>query len=84
MITAVVSDKIKQRVRLHWFIYIWKCKYVNHSISAQFKIHGHDMQSLHKEIPKNILPVEYGGDGLSISELTSMKSVKYLNCTNII
>jgi len=62
MITAVVSDKIKQR----------------------FKIHGHDMQSLHKEIPKNILPVEYGGDGLSISELTGMKSVKYLNCTNII
>jgi len=49
MITAVVSDKIKQR----------------------FKIHGHDMQSLHKEIPKNILPVEYGGDGLSISELTA-------------
>jgi len=28
------------------------------------------MNSLHQEVPKSILPAEYGGDGPSLSELT--------------
>jgi len=36
----------------------------------QFKIHKSDFSSLYKDVPKSILPVDYGGDGPSIAELT--------------
>ena len=35
------------------------------------KLHGEDMDSLHKEISKDILPKEYGGEGMTLEELTS-------------
>ena len=31
------------------------------------------MNSLHQEVPKSILPAEYGGDGPSLSELTGIQ-----------
>ena len=36
----------------------------------QFKVHKSDLNTLYKDIPRNILPVDYGGDGPSIAELT--------------
>ena len=36
----------------------------------QVKLHGSDFSSLQKEIPKELLPVDYGGDGPSLAELT--------------
>lgn len=32
-------------------------------------IHGDDMDSLHKEIPQELLPVEYGGQNGTIQDL---------------
>lgn len=34
------------------------------------RIHGDDMESLYKEVPKNILPKDYGGDNMSVAEFT--------------
>ena len=34
------------------------------------KVHGDDRESLFKEISKDILPKDFGGDGQSIAELT--------------
>jgi hypothetical protein len=36
----------------------------------QLKVHGPDMQSLYQEIDRKILPKDYGGDGMSLAELT--------------
>ncbi len=36
------------------------------------KVHGDDMESLYKEISKDVLPKDYGGDGMSLDELTSI------------
>ena len=33
-------------------------------------MHGFDFESLYKEIPKAMLPPDYGGDGPSMAELT--------------
>jgi hypothetical protein len=33
-------------------------------------MHGDDLESLYKEIPKEILPKDYGGENSSIAELT--------------
>ena len=33
-------------------------------------VHGNDMESLYKEIPQKILPKDYGGEKLSLAELT--------------
>lgn len=35
----------------------------------QLHIHGDDMESLHKEIPIELLPVEYGGQNGTIQDL---------------
>ena len=35
------------------------------------KVHGDDRESLYKEISKDILPKDFGGDNLSIADLTS-------------
>jgi hypothetical protein len=34
-------------------------------------VHGEDFESLYKEISKDVLPKEYGGENLSLAELTS-------------
>ena len=33
-------------------------------------VHGDDMESLYKVVSKDILPKDYGGDGMSLAELT--------------
>ena len=35
------------------------------------RIHGDNLESLYKEIPREILPKDYDGDNMSIAELTS-------------
>jgi len=45
--------------------------FINDKIKKRFKLHGDDMNSLFKEIDRKILPSDYGGQGLSISELTA-------------
>jgi len=34
-------------------------------------LHGDDFESLYKEVCKNQLPKDFGGDGMSIAELTA-------------
>ena len=36
----------------------------------QVKVHGTDFESLYKEVPKALLPSDYGGYGVSMAELT--------------
>jgi hypothetical protein len=36
----------------------------------QLKVHGSDFESLYKEVPKAILPSDYGGEGPSTAQLT--------------
>lgn len=36
----------------------------------QMRVHGEDMESLYKEISKDVLPKDYGGENSSIAELT--------------
>ena len=36
----------------------------------QIKVHGNDFGSLHKSVDKDILPKDYGGEGMSLDELT--------------
>jgi len=44
--------------------------FASDKIKKRFKIHKSDFSSLYKDVPKSILPVDYGGDGPSIAELT--------------
>ena len=46
------------------------------------KLHGDDLESLHKEVCKDILPKEYGGDGLSLAQLTGNQLMNYINLHN--
>jgi len=39
-------------------------------MGKQLRIHGEDMESLYKEISKETLPKDYGGDNMSVEELT--------------
>ena len=36
-------------------------------------MHGTDLNSVHKYIPKDVLPKEYGGTGETLQELTGKK-----------
>ena len=47
--------------------------------AKQMRIHGDDMESLYKEISKEVLPKDYGGDNMSIAELTGKleKAISY-------
>uniref|UniRef100_A0A336LY11 CSON007324 protein n=1 Tax=Culicoides sonorensis TaxID=179676 RepID=A0A336LY11_CULSO len=45
--------------------------------SLQIEVHGTKLEKLHKFIPKSILPVEYGGDSLSIDELMQIWEDKF-------
>lgn len=36
------------------------------------RVHGDDYESLYKEISKDVLPKDYGGDGMSLDELTGI------------
>ncbi|KAK4010343.1 hypothetical protein OUZ56_019489 [Daphnia magna] len=51
--------------------------FINNLISSLMKekmrqrVHFHgDMESLYKEVPKSVLPIEYGGDNMSLDEIT--------------
>jgi len=44
--------------------------FASDKIKKRFKIHKSDLNSLYKDVPKTILPADYGGEGPSISELT--------------
>ncbi len=44
-------------------------------MANQLRVHGEDMESLYKEINKDILPKDYGGENLSIDELTCELSI---------
>ena len=42
------------------------------NVFLKLKVHGSDFRSLYKEIDRRILPKDYGGDGLSLAELTGI------------
>ena len=39
-------------------------------LMIKVKVYGSDFEDLHKEVHQDILPPEYGGNGMSIAELT--------------
>ncbi|XP_046638360.1 retinaldehyde-binding protein 1-like [Daphnia pulicaria] len=41
-------------------------------MKQRLRVHGEDMESLYKEINKDILPKDYGGENLSVDELTAL------------
>ncbi len=41
------------------------------------RVHGDDYESLYKEISKEVLPRDYGGENMSISELTGNSSKQF-------
>ncbi|EFX66463.1 hypothetical protein DAPPUDRAFT_64631, partial [Daphnia pulex] len=45
--------------------------FMKDKMKQRVHMHGDDMESLYKEIPKEILPKDYGGDNMSIAELTA-------------
>lgn len=45
---------------------------LNDKMKQRVKVHGSDFESLYKEVPKAILPSDYGGQGLSTAELTDI------------
>lgn len=64
---TLLKDKMKQRVILPLFT--MKRAFLT-IIFLKVKIHGYDMESLYKEISKELLPKDYGGSNSSITELT--------------
>lgn len=56
-------------------------------IRLKLKVHGPDFKSLYKEIDRRILPKDYGGDGLSLADLTgNCNLIKWHlanKCTNL-
>jgi len=45
-------------------------------MKERMKIHGQDRESLFKEISRDVLPQEYGGDGMTLAQLTEMWKAK--------
>ncbi|EFX74067.1 hypothetical protein DAPPUDRAFT_307513 [Daphnia pulex] len=43
---------------------------LNDKMKQRLKVHGSDFESLYKEVPKAILPSDYGGEGPSTAQLT--------------
>lgn len=41
------------------------------------RVHADDMESLYKEVSKEVLPKEYGGDNMSLAELTGKLKVNF-------
>lgn len=41
-------------------------------------VHGSDLNVIHKFIPKNLLPVEYGGDDGTVQDLINYWEGKYI------
>ncbi|XP_046459123.1 alpha-tocopherol transfer protein-like isoform X1 [Daphnia pulex] len=43
----------------------------DNKMKQRLRVHGEDRESLYKEISKDVLPKEYGGDNMSLAELTN-------------
>lgn len=41
------------------------------------RVHADDMESLYKEVSKEVLPKEYGGDNMSLAELTGKLKINF-------
>jgi len=44
---------------------------MSEKMKSRLRVHGDDFQALYKEVSKDILPKDYGGDGMSLAELTN-------------
>lgn len=47
--------------------------------TSQMFVHGDNMEAMHKHIPKNLLPVEYGGENGTIQDLIEYWEKKVLS-----
>ena len=72
---SIMKDKMKQRVST-LRVRMLSSSFKFH-LFTQLKVHGNDFESLHKEVSKDILPKEYGGEGMSLDELTGNFTNKY-------
>lgn len=76
VIKVFLKEKIKKRVS---FAINWKKRwFLNNFDNQQKKIlqltfHGSNISSVYKEIPKSILPSEYGGDAGPIGSINGRK-----------
>ena len=50
----------------------------------QMRVHGENYESLYKEVSKEVVPKDYGGDNMSLAELTSKFKKEKLITTNSI
>ncbi|KAL4715158.1 hypothetical protein ACJJTC_012205 [Scirpophaga incertulas] len=50
--------------------------FLGEKLKKRIKVHNQNYEAMHQDIPKNILPKEYGGDGSSTTELTDYWKVK--------
>lgn len=71
LLNTLLKEKMKQRVCTKFL----KIPYfqIESSRFGKVKIHGYDMDSLYKEISKETLPKDYGGENSSLSELTGFR-----------
>ena len=62
-----------------YYAYSYYVRKLTNCGAKQIRIHGDDMESLYKEISKEVLPKDYGGDNMSIAELTGKleKAISY-------
>jgi len=57
---------------------------VNEKMKQRFKVHGDGFESLYKEVSKDMLPSDYGGNGLSLAELTDHWKTQVENNTELL
>jgi len=57
---------------------------VNEKMKQRFKVHGAGFESLYREVSREILPKDYGGNGLSFAELTDYWKTKVENNAKVL
>jgi len=57
---------------------------ISSKLKRRLQMYGSDFEALWEDVPQNILPVEYGGEGLSIAALTAFWKNRIENSINLL